>query len=121
MTVGFGIFIAFLSLPIAFGAIQTILRLKVPQNMQGRVFSLQMMLNTAAFALAFPAGGFLADRIFEPLMADGGAFASSFGNLIGSGPGRGMGLMFILMGFLAMVVALAGLANPRIRQIEEEL
>jgi DHA3 family macrolide efflux protein-like MFS transporter len=35
--------------------------------------------------------------------------------------GRGMGLMFILMGVLSILTALSAFANPRIRRVEIEL
>ena len=44
-----------------------------------------------------------------------------FGDIIGVGPGRGMGLMFVLMGILAIVIALSAFAHPRIRRVEVEL
>ena len=41
--------------------------------MQGLVFSLRYMLATIITPLAYLAAGPLADQVFEPLMADGGA------------------------------------------------
>lgn len=40
---------------------------------------------------------------------------------MGTGPGRGMGLMFVLSGMLLLVASLLAFSNPRIRQVEEEL
>ena len=57
----------------------------------------------------------------EPLMADGGLLAGSLGQVIGVGPGRGMGLMFVVMGSLAVMTALSAFAYPRIRNVEVEL
>ncbi len=63
----------------------------------------------------FLLSGTLADRLFEPLMADTGFLATSAGSILGTGPGRGMGLMFVLMGLLAILTALGGFAHPRLR------
>jgi hypothetical protein len=41
--------------------------------------------------------------------------------LVGTGPGRGIGLLFIVMGAIKMAVTLIGYANPRVRLVEDEL
>jgi MFS family permease len=115
------VFLAFLFLPTVMGASQAIMQVKVAPDVQGRVFALRAMLNTSAFAVAYLIGGPLADRVFEPLMADGGSLAGSLGQLIGVGPGRGMGLMFVVMGLLAIATAVSAFAYPRIRNVETEL
>jgi DHA3 family macrolide efflux protein-like MFS transporter len=94
---------------------------KVDPNIQGRVIGLRMFMNTFAFAAAYLLSGILADRLFEPLMAQTGFLAASAGSLLGTGPGRGMGLMFVLMGLLAVLTALGGFAHPRLRNVEHEL
>jgi DHA3 family macrolide efflux protein-like MFS transporter len=119
--VAVAVFLAFLAVPTVMGASQTILQAKVAPEIQGRVFGLRMALNTLAFAIAYPLSGWLADTIFEPFMASGTRLAGSIGGLIGFGPGRGMGLLFVLTGILASVTALTALASPRIRRVEVEL
>lgn len=54
-------------------------------------------------------------------MADIGLLAGSVGLLIGSGVDRGMGLMFVLTGFLAIATAIGALLNPHIRRMDVEL
>ena len=39
----------------------------------------------------------------------------------GAGPGRGIGVLFILCGVTAIVVSRIAYLNPRIRLVEEEL
>jgi MFS family permease len=115
------VFLAFICVPAVMGASQAIMQVKVAPDVQGRVFALRATLNTSAFAIAYLVGGPLADRIFEPLMADGGALAGSLGRLMGVGPGRGMGLMFVVVGVLAIFTAVSAFAYPRIRNVETEL
>ncbi len=115
------LFVAFLCVPILIGANHAILQIKVAPEMQGRVFALRTTLNTGSFALAYLTSGPLADKLFEPLMAQGGLLAGSVGQLIGVGPGRGIGLMFIVMGALAVVTSIGGLLYPRLRRVEVEL
>ncbi len=119
--VGAAVFLAFLALPTVMGASQTILQAKVAPAIQGRVFGLRVALNTLAFAVAYPLSGFLADSVFEPFMTSGTRLAQTFGRLIGFGPGRGTGLLFILTGALAVITALSAFASPRIRRVELEL
>jgi hypothetical protein len=54
------------------------------------------------------------------MMADGG-LAALFGPYLGVGPGRGMGLLRVLMGLALVFIALIGYAYPRIRLVEKEL
>jgi MFS family permease len=115
------LFVAFFCVPIVIGANHAILQTKVAPQIQGRVFALRTMLNTGAFALAYVTGGPLADGLFEPWMAQGGALTGIVGRVIGVGPGRGIGLMFIIMGALAILTALGGLFYPPLRRVEQEL
>jgi MFS family permease len=119
--VGAAVFLAFLAVPTVMGASQTILQAKVAPEIQGRVFGLRMAVNTLSFAVAYTLSGLLADRVFEPFMASSARLASLVGQVIGFGPGRGMGLLFIVTGSLAIFTALGALASPRIRRVEIEL
>lgn len=119
--VGVAVFSAFFFLPTVMSASQAILQRKVAPEIQGRVFGLRIFLNTLSFAAAYLLGGVTADSVFEPWMRQGGALAGTLGPLIGTGPGRGMGLMFVLMGILAVLSALSTFAQPRIRRVEIEL
>lgn len=114
-------FVAFFCVPIVIAGSQAVLQAKVAPAVQGRVLALNMMLNTAAFAAAFLLSGPLADRLFEPIMSSNGLLAGTAGQLIGVGPGRGMGLMFVIMGLLAVAAAVSAFAYPRIRNVETEL
>jgi hypothetical protein len=72
--------------------------------------------------LAFLISGPLADYVFEPMMRDGGALANTaVGGLLGVGPGRGIGLMFVISGLLAIIVSGLAYLNPHIRELEQEL
>ena len=46
---------------------------------------------------------------------------SALSGILGSGAGRGIGLMFVLAGALLVLVTVVALRDPRIRRIEEEL
>ena len=115
---GFG---AMFTLPIVNGSSQAIWQSKVAPDVQGRVFSVRRMIAWSAMPLAYLVAGPLADRVFNPLMMEGGTLAASVGRVIGVGPGRGTGLLFIITGSLTVLVAAAGYLYPRVRQVEAEL
>lgn len=97
-------------------------QLKVAPEAQGRVFSLRYMLATIITPLAYLAAGPLADQVFEPLMREGGALASTvLGTLLGTGPGRGIGLIYVLSGVLVILISAIAYLNPCIRRLEEEV
>jgi len=104
--------------PTAGGSSQAIWQSKVPANLQGRVFAIRQVSAIGASPIAFLLAGWLADRYFEPMMADGGGV---LGTMFGSGPGRGIGLMFVLSGVMVIATALVAWTSPRIRNLETEI
>ncbi len=104
------------------GTFQTFWQVKIPLAMQGRVFAMRRMLATLATPAAYLLAGPLADQVFEPAMADGGSLADGWvGSLLGTGPGRGIGLMFVLIGIGAIATVLLMYTHPRVRHVETEL
>ena len=79
------------------------------------------MIAWASLPLAYLAAGPLADRVFEPLLAEGGGLAGSVGRIIGVGTGRGIGLMFIVLGVVILLAVLAAFLYPRVRDVDTEL
>ncbi|OFW67394.1 MAG: hypothetical protein A2Z12_05980 [Actinobacteria bacterium RBG_16_68_21] len=114
-------FILMAIVPIANTASQVLWQLKVPPGIQGRVFAIRRMISSAIAPIAILASGPLADKVFEPLLAQGGALASSVGAVIGTGPGRGVGFMFVIAGLGTALLGLLVYALPRVRNIETEL
>ena len=107
--------------PIIIALSQSIWQTKVAPELQGRIFAIRQMVAMSFMPLAFLLAGPLADRVFEPLLAEGGALAGSIGRLIGVGPGRGVGLLFILLGLTTLVTLAVAASYPRLRQLEDEL
>jgi len=114
-------FLYFLGLALINGSAQVIFQKKVPPEIQGRIFSFNSTIRGSFLPLAYLVAGPLADRIFEPLMIVNGPLARSIGQLIGTGPGRGIGLMFIVMGILNMLVILIAYQYLPLRFVEHEL
>jgi MFS family permease len=116
-----GAFGAHATIAVIYGSNQAIWQAKVPLEVQGRVFAAQQMIVRSAAPLAYLSAGPLADRLFGPLLAPGGALVGSLGLIVGVGAGRGIGALFIMMGVLKLGVAAAGYLYPRIRHVEDEL
>ncbi len=108
-------------IPVINGCSQAIWQAKVPLELQGRVFALRRTLATSTAPIGFLTAGLLADRVFGPMMLPGGALADSPARLLGVGPGRGIALMFVLVGAACGLVGAAGLASSRLMRIDLDL
>lgn len=132
-TVGFGIsssltvmaisgFFLMLVLPVINGSSQAIWQSKVAPDVQGRVFAVRRMIAWSIMPIAYVLAGPLNDKVFKPLLVEGGTLADTFiGQVLGTGPSRGTGLLFVVIGFLSALVALSGYLNPHVRNVEDEL
>lgn len=108
------------TIPIVGGSFTAILQGRVPPDVQGRVFATVRMLGSIATPLAYFLAGPMADRVFEPAMAPGGALAGVLGPWIGTGDGRGIAVMFMLSGLMLGAGAALAWGNPAIRGVEHE-
>jgi hypothetical protein len=108
-------------IPIGNTASQVLWQTKVPTAVQGRVFAIRRMIAQAISPIAILLAGPLADRVFEPLLADGGGLASSVGSIIGTGSGRGVAFMFVINGVTMVAAGVIGFLMPRVRNLETEL
>lgn len=104
--------------PIVNGSNQAIWQAKVAPDVQGRVFSVRLLIAWLISPFARLVAGPLADRVFEPAMVPGGTLAGPFGWLVGSGPGAGMSLILVFAGLGAMVTGLTGYFFRAVRDIE---
>ncbi len=114
-------FVGIFFVPIINGSNQAIWQSKVAPDVQGRVFAVRRLIAWFVSPLSRLMAGPLADYVFEPAMQKGGSLASLFGGLVGTGPGAGMGLMFVVTGLLAALVGVAGYTIRVVRDAEEIL
>ena len=105
LTIGMIVWLALV--PVIEAAEQTILQRSIPYQRQGRVFGFAQLVENAASPLTAFLMAPLAEAVFIPLMTDG-AGAAHIGSWFGTGPERGIALMFTLAGLLG--VAATGLA-----------
>ncbi len=62
--------------------------------------------------------GLLADNVFEPAMQINGSLAPIFGDLVGTGAGAGIGLMFVIIGIANVLIGVICYGVPIIRNVE---
>lgn len=110
--------------PIIVSCNQSIWQSKVPIKFQGRVFSLQQMLERSLAICAYVMTGPLIDYALEPLLANKG-FSKLIGNSIqhlsGSKTGQEIALLMILVGLINLSSSIVAYLEPRLRYIEKEL
>lgn len=116
-----GVFIFSLAVPLINGSYLAVWQSKVLPELQGRVFAMRRLVVQITAPLAYLAAGPLADHVFEPLLATDGPLAATLGPWLGVGPGRGIGLFFVLMAFSFLFVTAASYVYPHLRRVESEL
>ena len=120
--VAVGMFLLMFSVPFGSGLSQVIFQTKVEPAVQGRVFSIRTMIARSMMPVAFLLAGPLADQVFEPLLREGGALASTWiGSLVGVGPGRGIGALYLVSAVVLWAASGLAWANPHIRHVETDL
>jgi len=107
-----------LVMPYAEAAEQTILQRVVPYERQGRVFGFAQSVEQAASPLTAFLVAPLTQFVMIPFMTDG-AGARWIGPWFGTGPDRGMALVFIATGVIGLVVTGLALVSRPYRQLSE--
>jgi DHA3 family macrolide efflux protein-like MFS transporter len=116
-----GAFFASFFIPIVNGSNQAIWQAKVAPDVQGRVFAVRRLIAQITAPLAMLIAGPMADQLFEPFMSSGSTLAQKVSGLVGTGPGTGMSLLFVLTGLAGTLAGLMGYLFPVVRQAEELL
>ncbi|RKH50251.1 MFS transporter [Corallococcus sp. AB050B] len=120
--VGAGAFGVLFTVPVIMSCNQTLWQRKVPTALQGRVFAVHAALSGGSIPVAYLLSGPLADHVFEPWMAPGGPLASALGPWVGgAGPGRGIALLFLLLGAATVLLVAACMLIPGVRRVEQAL
>jgi MFS transporter, DHA3 family, macrolide efflux protein len=95
---------------------------KIEAGAQGRTKAARNIIGMSLTPIAFLSAGPLSDYVFGPRLMAGGALASSAaGRILGTGQGRGAGLLFVLAGLLLLAATLAVSLAPGVRKLEDNL
>ncbi|MCL1963923.1 MAG: MFS transporter [Firmicutes bacterium] len=113
-------FLFFAALPFVNTSADVLVRRNIPDDKQGRAWGLIGILSQLGFVIAYAVSGVLADSVFNPLLEAGGGLAPTVGKIIGTGQGRGIGLLLIFSGVLLFVLALLMGRVRSIRALEEK-
>jgi len=111
-----GMAIYMVLIPYAEASEQTILQKVVPYERQGRVFGFAQSIEQAASPLTAFFIGPITQLIFIPFMTDG-AGVQLIGAWFGTGPDRGIALVFVLTGMIGLCVTAAALHSRPYRQL----
>jgi DHA3 family macrolide efflux protein-like MFS transporter len=104
------------------GASQAIWQAKVAPDVQGRVFSARRMIAWSMGPITPILAGLLADYVTEPAMQSQTMLARLFGWLVGTDPGSGMAVQFILTGVAYIIIVIVVfLFFPLVRDLEDRL
>lgn len=115
--VGVAAFAFSFSVPLVTSCSQVIWQKSIPHEMQGRVFSFRTVISTSFMPLGLILSPFLAEYVFEPMMLEGGQLAPVIGPYLGTGPGRGMAILFVVIGLFISMVAILSFLSSNIRSL----
>jgi DHA3 family multidrug efflux protein-like MFS transporter len=112
LTIGMVVWLALI--PVIEAAEQTVLQRSIPFERQGRVFGFAQLVENAAAPLTAFLIAPIAETTFMPFMTDGRG-ADWIGDWFGTGPERGIALMFTLAGLFGVVVTALARASRSYR------
>ena len=116
-----GAVIMFSVSPIMNASNQAIWQAKVEPDVQGRVFSARRLIAWFSNPISPIIAGVLADQVLEPGMRAGGALVPVFSPLVGSGPGSGMAVLFIIVAGLTALMGVVAFSFRVVREVEQRL
>jgi hypothetical protein len=109
------------TMPLMNASSQAIWQAKVAPDVQGRVFAIRRMIAWSSGLIAPLLAAPLADYVFKPGMAEGGALASVLGPIVGVGANHGVGVLISVLGLLSVGVSALAFLNRNIRNVEIDL
>jgi DHA3 family macrolide efflux protein-like MFS transporter len=104
-----------LGIPVINGALMALWMPRIPGDLRGRTYAVIQMLVWSTEPIAYVTAGVLADRLFKPLLVEGGPLAGSLGALVGVGPTRGIGLLLGVVGVFVLAVTVSMALVPAFR------
>ena len=114
-----GAFLGWIAIPLLNTNMNAVMRLNIPQNIQGRVYAARNSLQFFTIPLGYMLGGAAVDYAFEPLMAvqtEGSLLARRFG----TGKGSGAACFFAVLGVMGVVTCIVFRRNSHLRAMQEE-
>lgn len=97
---------------------QTIIQKIVPSERQGRVFGFAQSIEQAGSPLTAFLVGPITQLIFIPFMTTGRG-AQTIGDWFGTGPARGMALVFMISGIIGLIVTLLAMRTKAYKNLSK--
>lgn len=113
-----GGFLGWIAIPLMNTNLDAIMRLHVPEQMQGRVYSVRNSLQFFTIPIGYLLGGFLVDRVFEPIMAVQSKDSILIA-MFGCGKGSGAAFLFFVIAFAGIAVCVHFRHNKDIWEMGE--
>ena len=113
-----GMFIYLVTMPFIEASEQTIIQKVVPPERQGRVFGFAQAVEQSASPLTAFLIGPIAQFIFIPFMTTG-AGADLIGPFFGTGPDRGIALVFTITGIIGLIVTIIAMNTKYYHQLSK--
>lgn len=98
-------FLFFSTLPFVNTSADVLIRRNIENEKQGRAWGIIGIISQLGYVFAYALSGVLADYIFNPMLRDGGLLTSTVGRIVGTGQGRGVGLLFIVSGIFIVILS----------------
>ena len=118
--IGISTFLFFSTLPFMNSCADVLVRVSIPNELQGRVWGLISLITQMGTVAAYIISGVMADYVFEPMFNKNGILVENIGIIIGTGKGRGIGFMLILSGIGMLIMAIVIWKNGEIREVSEK-
>ena len=112
-----GTTLGWLTIPIMSTNMDVLLRNYIPISIQGRVYAARNSLQYFTIPLGYILGGFLVDKVFEPIMSVQEP-SSILVLLFGSVKGSGAAFLFFFLGILGVITCVIFRLNTHIWKLE---
>lgn len=119
LLLGASLFLLLMPLPVMQALYMSIMQVKTPPDLQGRVFALVAQLGFLGSTASFALTGFLVDDVINP--AIGSPAWVIVEPIVGNGPGAGMGLVQVVTGCIILLVTLGVYGSVAVRKLEGRL
>jgi MFS transporter, DHA3 family, macrolide efflux protein len=117
--IGVVLFLLFINLPIGQTMYISILQVKSPPDMQGRIFALNDQLGFIGSTASFALTGYLVDHVINPSV--GTKAWEWIQPLVGKDAGAGIGLVEVVTGVVILMATLLVFSSAPIRELESRL
>jgi MFS family permease len=105
--------------PISSSLLGAIWQIKIPHDIQGRIFSMRILIGQVNSVISMILSGLLADYVFtSSKFIELGSSTGLLTRLMGNAPGRQYALVYIISALGICVLSLAAMFNPHVRRME---